>query len=301
MPLMGELRMEVTVAATQMACSWDTDANVERAEQLVHRAADSGAQVILIQELFETPYFCIDQQARHFDLAKTLDEQPTVRRMQIVAKQRGVVIPVSFFEKSGLAHYNSVVVIDADGSVVGLYRKSHIPDFPLYEEKFYFSPGDTGFRVFNTRYGCIGVAICWDQWFPEAARSMTLLGAEMLFYPTAIGSELDKPEFDSKEHWQMVMRGHAAANMVPVIASNRIGTETSGDLSLAFYGSSFIANHTGEKVCEADRESEAVLTQSFDLAEIAAYRREWGVFRDRRPDLYRPLLTLDGVQAVPGA
>jgi N-carbamoylputrescine amidase len=293
--------MEVTVAATQMACSWDTDANVERAERLVHQAADSGAQVILIQELFETPYFCIDQQARHFDLAKTIDEQPTLRRMQAIAKQRGVVIPVSFFEKSGLAYYNSVVVVDADGSRVGHYRKSHIPDFPLYEEKFYFSPGDTGFRVFNTRYGCIGVAICWDQWFPEAARAMTLLGAEMLFYPTAIGSELDKPEFDSKDHWQMVMRGHAAANIVPVIASNRIGTEQSGDLSLEFYGSSFIANHTGEKVCEADRESEAVLTHAFDLAGIAAYRREWGVFRDRRPDLYRPLLTLDGVQVVPGA
>ncbi|MGB5624608.1 MAG: nitrilase-related carbon-nitrogen hydrolase, partial [Woeseiaceae bacterium] len=162
--------MEVTVAATQMACSWDTDANVERAERLVHQAADSGAQVILIQELFETPYFCIDQQARHFDLAKTIDEQPTLRRMQAIAKQRGVVIPVSFFEKSGLAHYNSVVVVDADGSIAGHYRKSHIPDFPLYEEKFYFSPGDTGFRVFETRYGRIGVAICWDQWFPEAAR-----------------------------------------------------------------------------------------------------------------------------------
>lgn len=290
--------MQVTVAATQMACSWDTDANVERAEQLVHQAADAGAQIILLQELFETPYFCIDTQSRHFDLAKTLDEQPTVRRMQAVAKDRGVVLPVSFFEKSGLAHYNSIAIIDADGSLLGRYRKSHIPDFPLYEEKFYFSPGDTGFRTFNTRFGCIGVAICWDQWFPEAARAMTLMGAEMLFYPTAIGGELNKPDLDSKDHWQMVMRGHAAANILPVIASNRVGEETSGDLSLTFYGSSFISNHVGQKVCEADRDSEAVLTHTFDLAEIADYRREWGVFRDRRPDLYRPLMTLDGEHVV---
>ena len=290
--------MQVTVAATQMACSWDTDANVERAEQLVHQAADSGAQIILLQELFETPYFCIDTQSRHFDLAKTIDEQPTIRRMQAIAKERGVVLPVSFFEKSGLAHYNSIAIIDADGSVIGRYRKSHIPDFPLYEEKFYFSPGDTGFRTFNTRFGRIGVAICWDQWFPEAARAMTLMGAEMLFYPTAIGGELNKPDLDSKDHWQMVMRGHAAANILPVIASNRIGAETSGDLRLEFYGSSFISNHVGEKVCEADRHSETVLTHTFDLAEIADYRREWGVFRDRRPDLYRPLMTLDGEHVV---
>lgn len=292
--------MEVTVAATQMACSWDIGANVERAEQLIHQAADAGAQVVLLQELFETPYFCIDEQSKHFDLARTLDDQPTIQRMQSVARDRGIVIPVSFFEKSGLAHYNSIVVVDADGSIVGHYRKSHIPDFPLYEEKFYFSPGDTGFRTFDTRFGCIGVAICWDQWFPEAARAMTLMGAELLFYPTAIGSELNKPEFDSKGHWQMVMRGHAAANILPVIASNRIGEETSGDLSLQFYGSSFISNHVGDIVCEADRESEAVMTHSFDLAEIADYRREWGVFRDRRPDLYRALLTLDGKQAVNG-
>jgi len=290
--------MEVTVAATQMACSWDVNANVDRAAQLVHQAADSGAQVILLQELFETPYFCIDQQSRHFDLAQTLDEQPTIQRMQKVAKERGVVIPVSFFEKAGLAYYNAIVVVDADGSIVGHYRKSHIPDFPLYEEKFYFSPGDTGFRTFKTQFGCIGIGICWDQWFPEAARAMTLMGAEMLFYPTAIGSELDKPELDSKGHWQMVMRGLAAANILPVIASNRIGEESSGDLSMQFYGSSFISDHVGEKICEADRESEAILTHTFDLAEIADYRREWGVFRDRRPDLYRTLLTLDGETAA---
>lgn len=288
--------MEVTVAATQMACTWDLEDNVERAERLVHQAADAGAQVILLQELFESPYFCIDEQSKHFDLAKPLDNQPTVRKMQDIAKERGVVIPVSFFEKSGLAYYNAIAIVDTDGSIVGHYRKSHIPDFPLYEEKFYFSPGDTGFRVVNTQFGRIGVAICWDQWFPEAARAMTLLGAEMLLYPTAIGSELDKPEFDSKDHWQMVMRGHAAANILPVIASNRIGRESSGDLSMDFYGSSFIANEIGAIVSEADRESEAVLTHTFDLAKIADYRREWGVFRDRRPDLYGTLLTLDGKQ-----
>ena len=293
--------MEVTVAATQMACSWDVEANVANAERLVRQAADAGAQVILIQELFETPYFCIDEQSKHFDLARRLDDQPTIRRMQTLAKELGVVIPVSFFEKSGLAHYNAIAVVDADGAIVGHYRKSHIPEFPLYQEKYYFSPGDTGFRVFDTRYGCIGVAICWDQWFPEAARAMTLMGAEILLYPTAIGSEQDKPDFDSKYHWQMVMRGHAAANILPVVASNRIGEETSGDLSMQFYGSSFIANEVGEMVCAADRDSEAVLTHTFDLARIAEYRREWGVFRDRRPDLYEALLTLDGKQAASGS
>ena len=292
--------MKVTVAATQMACSWDVDDNVKRAEVLVRDAANAGANIILLQELFETPYFCIDEQSRHFDLAKPVDEQPTIKRMQAVAKELGVVLPVSFFEKAGLAHFNSVVLIDADGSIVGHYRKSHIPDCPLYEEKFYFSPGDTGFRAFDTAFGRIGVAICWDQWFPEAARAMTLKGAELLLYPTAIGSELDKPEFDSKGHWQMVMRGHAAANILPVIASNRIGHESSGDRSMQFYGSSFIADHTGNKVCEADRDSESVLTHTFDLAEIASYRREWGIFRDRRPDLYGPLLTLDGQQSAGG-
>lgn len=293
--------MEVTVAATQMHCTWDIEANVARAESLVHEAADKGAQIILIQELFETPYFCIDEQHKHFGLAHTLDEQPTIKRMQKIAKERGVVLPVSFFEKSGQAHYNSIAIIDADGRVLGHYRKSHIPGFPLYEEKFYFSPGDTGFRVFDTRFGCIGVAICWDQWFPEAARAMVLQGAEMLFYPTAIGGELHDPDLDSKDHWQMVMRGHAAANIVPVIASNRIGEEKSDGSTLMFYGSSFIADHVGAKVEEADRESQAVLTHAFDLDAIRNYRRDWGVFRDRRPDLYKPLLTLDGQQSLPSA
>lgn len=286
--------MNVTIAATQMACTWDLDKNIEKAINIVHQSADLGAEIILLQELFETPYFCIDTNNEHFNLAKTLAEQSTIKKMQVVAKDRGVVLPISFFEKSGLVYFNSIVVIDADGSIVGHYRKSHIPDFPLYEEKFYFSPGDTGFRVFDTRFGRIGIGICWDQWFPEAARAMALMGAEILLYPTAIGNELDQPDFDSKNHWQTTMRGHAAANIMPVIASNRIGNESSNNLSMEFYGSSFISNHLGELVSEADRESENILTHTFDLDEISRFRRDWGVFRDRRPDLYEGILSLDG-------
>jgi N-carbamoylputrescine amidase len=286
--------MNVTIAATQMACTWDLDKNIEKAINIVHQSADLGAEIILLQELFETPYFCIDTNNEHFNLAKTLAEQSTIKKMQVVAKDRGVVLPISFFEKSGLVYFNSIVVIDADGSIVGHYRKSHIPDFPLYEEKFYFSPGDTGFRAFDTRFGRIGIGICWDQWFPEAARAMALMGAEILLYPTAIGNELDQPDFDSKNHWQTTMRGHAAANIMPVIASNRIGNESSNNLSMEFYGSSFISNHLGELVSEADRESENILTHTFDLDEIFRFRRDWGVFRDRRPDLYEGILSLDG-------
>tara|TARA_X000000368_G_scaffold174907_1_gene137887 strand:- start:682 stop:1551 length:870 start_codon:yes stop_codon:yes gene_type:complete len=286
--------MPITIAATQMACSWDIQSNIEKAINLVHKSADLGAQIILLQELFETPYFCINTKNEHFDLAKTLSDQPTIKKMQAIAKEREVVLPISFFEKSGLVYFNSIVVIDADGSIIGHYRKSHIPDFPLYEEKFYFTPGDTGFRVFDTKFAKIGIGICWDQWFPEAARVMALMGAELLLYPTAIGSELDKPDLDSKNHWQNTMRGHAAANIMPVIASNRIGQESSNDLSMEFYGSSFISNHLGELVSEADRESEKIITHTFDLDLIKQYRRDWGVYRDRRTDLYNEILTLDG-------
>ena len=205
--------MKVTIAASQMACSWNLEKNLEKAINIVHQSADQGAQIILLQELFETPYFCIDTQSKHFDLAKTLSDQTTIKMMQSIAKERNVVLPISFFEKSGLVYFNSVAVIDADGSILGKYRKSHIPDFPLYEEKFYFTPGDTGFKVFETKFGRIGVGICWDQWFPEAARTMALMGAEILLYPTAIGSELNKPDLDSKKHWQNTMCGHAAANI----------------------------------------------------------------------------------------
>lgn len=293
--------MKVTVACTQMSCSWDIDANIERAEALVLQAADAGANIILLQELFETPYFCIDVQEKHFDLARTLEESTTIKRFQALAREREVVLPISFFERAGLVFYNSVVIIDADGRIAGHYRKSHIPDFPAYEEKYYFSPGDTGFLAVETRFGCIGVAICWDQWFPEAARAMVLKGAEILFYPTAIGSELYSPDLDSKDHWQTVMRGHAAANVVPVIASNRIGREKSAEIEMDFYGSSFITDCTGNIIESADRNAECVLTATLDLQESRQYRRSWGVFRDRRPDLYGPLLTLDGQRSTPGS
>jgi len=293
--------MQVGVACTQMHCSWDIEANVARAEALVHQAADQGAQIVLLQELFETPYFCIDEQNRHFDLAHPIDAQPTVRRMQQIARERELVLPVSFFERAGPAYYNAVAIVDADGRIAGHYRKSHIPDFPAYEEKFYFSPGDTGFQAIDTRYARIGVGICWDQWFPEAARAMVLKGAELLLYPTAIGSEIQTPDLDSKDHWQTVMRGHAAANIVPVIASNRIGKESSGAVELEFYGSSFITDHTGAISKSADRTTECVLTATIDLEAARRYRRDWGVFRDRRPDLYGSLLTLDGRRTTPSS
>lgn len=291
--------MKVTVACTQMACTWDTESNLQRAESLVRRAAAGGAQIVLLQELFETPYFCIDSQERHFDLARPLAGHRVIERFRAVAKELGVVLPVSFYERAGQAFFNSVAIIDADGSIVGHYRKSHIPEFPAYEEKYYFSPGDTGFIAVDTRFGRIGVAICWDQWFPEAARAMVLQGAELLLYPTAIGSEIYQPELDSMTHWQTVMRGHAAANVVPVMASNRIGRESSGSVEMEFYGSSFIANHTGGIIESADRCSESVLVATLDLDESRQYRDSWGVFRDRRPDLYGSLLTLDGKNAAP--
>jgi N-carbamoylputrescine amidase len=288
--------MKVNVSCTQMRCDWDIQDNIQRAEKLILQAADQGAQIILLQELFETPYFPIDQQAKHFDLASVLDDQTTIKKMRKIAKKLKVVLPISFFERSGQVYYNSVVIIDADGEIVGHYRKSHIPQFPGYEEKFYFSPGDTGFKAIQTRYGCLGVGICWDQWFPEAARIMVLKGAEILLYPTAIGSEIFSPDLDSKDHWQSVMCGHAAANIVPVISSNRIGKEVSGTNEIEFYGSSFICDHKGKIIKSADKTSESVLTHTFDLNEIRDYRRSWGVFRDRRTSLYGSLLLHDGAK-----
>ncbi len=283
----------VTVAATQMACTWDKEENLARAEALVREAAGKGARIVLIQELFETPYFCKDQKQELFALATPVAENPAIKRMSALAAELAVVLPVSFFERANNAYYNSLVVLDADGSNLGLYRKSHIPDGPGYQEKFYFNPGDTGFRVWRTRYAAIGAAVCWDQWFPEAARAMALQGAELLFYPTAIGSEPQAPELNSKAHWQRTMQGHAAANLTPLIASNRIGTEQGDSFAMTFYGGSFIADQTGEKVAEAG-DQQAVITAGFDLEEIRAQRASWGLFRDRRPDLYAPLLTLDG-------
>lgn len=285
---------EVTVAATQMACTWDVEANVAGAEALVREAAAQGADIVLLQELFETPYFCKDQDQAHFALAHPVEDHPMLARMSALAAELGVVLPVSFFERSHNAYYNALAVIDADGRRLGVYRKSHIPDGPGYQEKFYFSPGDTGFRVWPTRHGTVGVGICWDQWFPEAARAMALQGAEILFYPTAIGSEPQDESLDSSGHWQRTMQGHAAANMTPLVASNRIGREEGESCALTFYGSSFIADETGAKVAEAPRDARAVITARFDLAAIRAARASWGMFRDRRPDLYGSLLTLDG-------
>ncbi|MBC7148737.1 MAG: N-carbamoylputrescine amidase [Rhizobium sp.] len=285
----------VTVAATQMACTWDIPGNIARAEDLIRKAAAKAAQIVLVQELFEAPYFCQDQIGEFFDMAKPFENNPLIAHFSRLAAELNVVLPVSFFEKAGQTYFNSVAIVDADGTVLGLYRKSHIPDGPGYTEKYYFSPGDTGFRVWQTKHARIGVGICWDQWFPEAARAMALEGAELLFYPTAIGSEPQDPTIDSAAHWQRVMQGHAAANIMPVIASNRIGTEPGRKgTELTFYGSSFIADQTGDKVAEADRTSETVLTATFDLDGIARQRSNWGLFRDRRPELYTPLLTMDG-------
>jgi N-carbamoylputrescine amidase len=284
----------VKVAATQMSCSGSVEENIAKAEKLVRQAAAAGAQIILLQELFETPYFCQKEKPEYYDLALPVSENRAILHFSAVARELAVVLPISFYERRNNARYNSIAVIDADGSVLGIYRKSHIPDGPGYEEKFYFNPGDTGFRVWSTRYATIGIGICWDQWYPETARCLALMGAELLFYPTAIGSEPNDPSVDSKDHWQMCMRGHAAANLMPVIASNRIGVETDEDSTITFYGSSFIAGPQGQLIAEADRTSEGILTAEFDRDELAAIRAGWGIYRDRRPDLYRAILTYDG-------
>ena len=286
--------MAVTFAATQFACSENAAENLDRAGRLVRAAAGRGAQVILLQELFETPYFCKDHLASHFELARPVAANAVLERFQALARELQVVLPYSFFERANNAYFNSLAMIDADGTLLGIYRKSHIPEGPGYHEKYYFSPGDTGFRVWPTRYGVFGVGICWDQWFPEAARCMALMGAEALLYPTAIGSEPHDASIDSRDHWQRCMQGHAAANVMPLVASNRIGVERGQKYEMTFYGSSFIADPTGAKVAEADRSGEAILTATFDLDAIRAQRHAWGVFRDRRPELYGPVMTLDG-------
>ena len=255
-----------------------------------------GAQIILIQELFETPYFCIEQDFRYHDLAATFEDSGLIRHFSALAKALGVVLPVSWYERAGPAMFNSVAMVDADGTIMGVYRKSHIPNAIGYQEKQYFNPGDTGFKVWDTRFGKVGLGICWDQWFPETARSLALMGAEILLYPTAIGDEPGDPGVDSLRHWQNTMCGHAAANIMPLLASNRIGKERGrySDIEMTFYGGSFIANHMGERVAEAGRDEQAILVHAFDLDEIKAYRETWGVWRDRRPDLYGRLMTLDG-------
>ncbi|HEY5147252.1 MAG TPA: N-carbamoylputrescine amidase [Polyangiaceae bacterium] len=281
---------EVTVAAIQCPLGGPRAENLARVEKHVRDAAARGARIILPPELFEGPYFCRDERTEWFAEARGVDDDEAVARMRVVARELGVVIPVSFFERAGQAYYNSVAVIDAGGEVLGVYRKSHIPDGPGYEEKFYFRPGDSGFRVWQTRFAAIGVGICWDQWFPESARAMMLMGAEVLFYPTAIGSEPHDPDLDTRDPWQRAMVGHAVSNIVPVVAANRTGDE-GGQI---FYGSSFIADPRGDKRVELGRADEGVIAAAFDLEAIARTRASWGFFRDRRPELYGVLMTADG-------
>jgi N-carbamoylputrescine amidase len=288
---------QVTFAATQMACTPNKAQNIAKAEALVRQAAAAGANIILLQELFETSYFCQDEDQDFFALAEPLSRNTALAHFVPIARELGVVLPISLYERAGQNFFNSLVVLDADGQDLGLYRKTHIPDAPGYSEKFYFSPGDTGFKVFDTAFARIGVGICWDQWFPETSRALALLGAEALLFPTAIGTEPTAPDWDSSGHWQRTMQGQAAANIMPLIASNRIGTEAGRNgTSMDFYGSSFIADDTGAKIAEAGRDAEEVITASFDLDEIAKRRAYWGIFRDRRPEMYAPLLTLDGVR-----
>ncbi len=279
----------VTVAALQAAFTDDVANNVAHVTELVRAAAARGAQIILPSELFEGVYFCRRQREDDFARARPVSGHPTIARLSALAAELGVVIPVSFFEADGPEHYNSIAILDADGTNLGVYRKSHIPDGPGYQEQFFFKPGNTGFRAWQTRFATIGVGICWDQWFPEAARAMALAGADLLFYPTAIGSEPEEPEFDSKDAWQRVMIGHAVANQVGLIASNRIGVEgAAGDGcgAITFYGSSFIANQRGDKLAELGRGDEGVITARFDLDQLARSRASMGFFRDRRPELY---------------
>jgi N-carbamoylputrescine amidase len=287
-------KREVTVATFQMSCTWDRQENIQKAEKFIRQAAEQGAQIVLVQELFETPYFCSTLDPDYNDLATELENYPAVNHFKNIAKELSVVLPISFFERKNNAKYNSIAIIDADGSILGVYRKSHIPDGPGYQEKFYFNPGDTGIQVWKTKYATIGVLICWDQWFPEPARASALMGAELLFYPSAIGSEPTAPNMDTKPHWQLCMQGHSACNMVPVIACNRVGVEKVKETEITFYGSSFITNNQGEKIKEANRSDEQVLVATFDLNANQKARDSWGMFRDRRPDLYNHLSTLDG-------
>lgn len=274
----------LTVAAIQTSYGEDMDANIDKTARFIREAAAKGAQVILPSELFQGPYFCTSQEERWFKTAFPVAEHPAVQRLAPLAKELNVVLPLSFFEKDGPAYYNSIAVIDAGGACLGVYRKSHIPDGPGYQEKYYFRPGDTGFKVWNAKFARIGVGICWDQWFPEAARAMALMGAEILFYPTAIGSEPHDSSLDTRDPWRRAMQGHAVSNVIPVVASNRIGVEASGQ---NFYGSSFIADHRGDLVASFDRAEEGVLVHAFDLDFLETHRAAWGFFRDRRPDLYR--------------
>ncbi|MQG94209.1 N-carbamoylputrescine amidase [Pseudomonas sp. MN1F] len=285
------------IATTQMPCSWNLPDNLDRAEQLVRQAAAEGAQVILLQELFATTYFCIEQDHKHQALAEPYPSSPILQRFAALAGELGVVLPLSWYERAGNAFFNSLTVADTDGQLLGVYRKTHIPNAIGYQEKEYFSPGDTGFKIWDTAFGRLGIGICWDQWFPETARCLALMGAEVLLFPTAIGSEPGCAELDSRDHWQVAMRGHAAANLLPVVAANRVGVEVADSdesLRMRFYGSSFICDHKGAMLAEADRDSSGIWLHDLDLARMREDRLSWGIYRDRRPDMYAPLLTLDG-------
>ena len=286
----------VRVGAVQMSMTDNVQDNIQKADKLVRSAAKDGCNIILLPELFENLYFCQERNYSYYSLAHETEDNEAVKHFSALAKELGVVLPISFYEKHINSIYNSIAIIDADGTLLGIYRKSHIPDDHFYQEKFYFTPGNTGFKVWNTKFGKIGVGICWDQWFPETARCMTLMGAELLFFPTAIGSE-PILELDSMPHWRRCMQGHSAANIVPVIAANRVGTEivkpdednNNQSSALTFYGSSFITNETGELLESADRESECIVTAELELDSIQEMRFSWGLFRDRRPELYTPI------------
>ena len=285
--------MKIKVAATQMSCDWKIENNIKKSIHLIEKAAKEGANIILLQELFQTPYFCIQYDEEIFKLAQTFENNSLLNKMSKIAKKHQVVLPISFFEKDNNAYFNSIAVIDADGRILGKYRKSHIPDGAGYLEKYYFNPGNTGFKVWDTTYGKIGIGICWDQWFPEAARIMALKGAEVLFYPTAIGDEL-MSDYDSSGAWQRVMQGHAAANIIPVVASNRIGSESVKGQTNGFYGRSFICDRSGKILEEASKDKEEIIVAEINTEEDHLFRRNWGLFRDRRTDLYEEILTLDG-------
>jgi N-carbamoylputrescine amidase len=277
----------ISVAAIQASFGAEMDANIAKVERLTREAARKGAQVVLPPELFQGPYFCVSQEEHWFAQAFPAATHPCVTALQPVAKDLGVAIPVSIFEKDGPHYYNSIVMLDADGAQLGVYRKSHIPDGPGYQAKYYFRPGDTGFKVWPTQHGRVGVGICWDQWFPESARAMAMQGADVLFYPTAIGSEPHDEELDTREPWRRAMQGHAVSNAIPVVAANRIGVETLGAHVQRYYGHSFIANHRGDLVEAFSDAEEGALVHAFNLDELDRYRAAWGFFRDRRLDLYR--------------
>jgi N-carbamoylputrescine amidase len=283
----------ITVAALQTSYGEDMAANIKKTEGLIREAAAKGAQAILPSELFEGYYFCVAQEEKWFKTAHPWREHPAVKAIGPLAGELGVAIPISIFERDGPHYYNTIVMADADGALKGIYRKSHIPDGPGYQEKYYFRPGDTGFKVWDTRFGKLGVGICWDQWYPETARAMALMGAEVLFYPTAIGSEPHDTSLDTRDPWRRVMQGHAVANVMPVVASNRIGFEPGPGGGQTFYGSSFIANHRGDLTAELGREDEGVITSTFDLDFLHTHRAAWGFFRDRRTDLYGNLIRRD--------